>query len=59
MKLINIDTLLKTELRIQPDKKIGDGTINEINLLKRNPRCWFCKAKWVTSKYLGYNIFWR
>jgi len=30
MKLINIDTLIKTELRIQPDKKIGDGTINEI-----------------------------
>ena len=59
MKLINIDTLLKTELRIQPDKKIGDGTINEIILLKRNPNPGYSKQNgllpntWVTIYFGG------
>ena len=59
MKLINIDTLLKTELRIQPDKQIGDGTINEIVLLKRNPNPGYSKQNgllpntWVTIYFGG------
>lgn len=59
MKLINVDTLLKTELRIQPDKKIGDGTINEIILLKRNPNPGYAKQNgllpntWVTIYFGG------
>jgi len=59
IKLINIDTLLKTELRIQPDKKIGDGTISEINLLKRNKDAGFAKQNglvpntWVTIYFGG------
>jgi len=59
MKLINIDTLLKTELRIQPDKKIGDGTIDEIILLKRNPNPGYAKQNgllpntWITIYFGG------
>jgi hypothetical protein len=59
MKLINIGTLLKTELRIQPDKKIGDGTINEIILLKRNPNPGYAKQNgllpntWITIYFGG------
>jgi hypothetical protein len=59
IKLINIDTLLKTELRIQPDKKIGDGTISEINLLKRNKDPGFAKQNgllpntWITIYFGG------
>jgi hypothetical protein len=59
IKLINIDTLLKTELRIQPDKKIGDGTISEIKLLKRNKDAGFAKQNglvpntWVTIYFGG------
>jgi hypothetical protein len=59
IKLINIDTLLKTELRIQPDKKIGDGTISEINLLKRNKNPGFAKQNgllpntWITIYFGG------
>jgi hypothetical protein len=59
IKLINIDTLLKTELRIQPDKKIGDGTINEIILLKRNPNPGYAKQNgllpntWITIYFGG------
>ena len=59
IKLIDIDTLLKIELRIQPDKKIGDGTISEINLLKRNKDAGFAKQNglvsntWVTIYFGG------
>ena len=59
MKLINIDTLIKTELRIQPDKKIGDGTISEIVLLKRNPNPGYAKQNgllpntWITIYFGG------
>jgi hypothetical protein len=61
IRLINTDTLLKTELRIQPDKKIGNGTINEIVLLKRNKDAGFAKQNglvpntWVTI-YFGGDI---
>ena len=59
IKLINIDTLLKTELRIQPDKKIDDGTISEINLLKRSKDAGFARQNglvpntWVTIYFGG------
>jgi len=43
IKLINIETLIKTELRIQPDKKIGDGTITSIILLNRNKNPGYAK----------------
>lgn len=61
IKLINIDTLLKTELRIQPDKKIGNGTITEINLLQRNKDPGYAKQNglvpntWITI-YFGGDI---
>jgi hypothetical protein len=59
IKLINIDTLFKTELRIQPDKKIGDGTINEIILLKRNKDAGYARQNgllsntWITIYFGG------
>ena len=59
IKLINVDTLLKTELRIQPDKKLGDGTINEIILLKRNSNPGYAKQNgllpntWITIYFGG------
>ena len=61
IKLINIDTLFKTELRIQPDKKIDDGSITQIDLLKRNKDAGFAKQNnlnpntWVTI-YFGGDI---
>lgn len=59
IKLINIDTLLKTELKIQPDKRLGDGTITEINLLQRNKDSGYAKQNnlvpntWVTIYFGG------
>ena len=61
IKLINVDTLLETELRIQPDKKIGNGTITEINLLQRNKDAGYAKQNglvpntWITI-YFGGDI---
>jgi hypothetical protein len=61
IKLINIDTLLKTELRIQPDKRLGDGNITEINLLQRNKDAGYAKQNglvpntWITI-YFGGDI---
>jgi len=59
IRLINVNTLVKTELRIQPDKKIGNGTISEIVLLKRNKDAGFAKQNglvpntWVTIYFGG------
>jgi hypothetical protein len=59
IKLINIETLLKTELRIQPDKKIGDGTITSIILLNRNKNPGYAKQNglvpntWITIYFGG------
>ena len=59
IKLININTLNKTELKIQPDKTIGDGTISEIILLNRNKDAGYAKQnglitnKWVTIFFGG------
>ena len=59
IKLINIDSLIKSELRIQPDKKIDDGTISEIILLKRNKDSGFAKQNglvsntWITIYFGG------
>jgi hypothetical protein len=61
IKLINIGTLLRTELRIQPDKILGDGTITEIILLKRNKDAGYAKQNgllpntWITI-YFGGDI---
>jgi hypothetical protein len=59
IKLINIDTLIKTELRIQPDKKIADESIYEIVLLKRNKYPGYSKQNglipntWITIYFGG------
>ena len=59
IKLINVVTLLKTELKIQPDKKIGDGTITSIILLKRNKDAGYAKQNgllpntWITIYFGG------
>jgi hypothetical protein len=59
IKLINVESLLKTELKIQPDKKIGDGTITSIILLKRNKDAGYAKQNgllpntWITIYFGG------
>ena len=59
IKLINIETLIKTELKIQPDKKIGDGTITSIILLNRNKNPGYAKQNglvpntWITIYFGG------
>jgi len=59
IKLINIGSLLRTELRIQADQKIGDGTISEIVLLKRNKDAGYAKQNgllpntWITIYFGG------
>ncbi len=59
IKLINTETLIKTELRIQPDKKIGDGTITSIILLNRNKNPGYAKQNglvpntWITIYFGG------
>jgi hypothetical protein len=60
IKLINTNTLIKTELTIQPDKTI-DNSISEIILLNRNKYPGYAKQngldtdKWITI-YFGGDI---
>jgi hypothetical protein len=60
-KLINITTLIKAELKINPDKTINSGEITSLILLHRNKDAGYAKQnglitdKWITI-YFGGDI---